>query len=45
LAAVHVQGQLFWILQERGYEDETYVVVDIRPAGVRHVIDVNGGGC
>jgi hypothetical protein len=45
LAAVHVQDRLFWVLQERGYEDETYVIVDIRRADVRHVIDANGGGC
>lgn len=45
LAAVHVQGQLFWVLQERGYEDETFVIAEIRPADVRHVIDANGGGC
>jgi hypothetical protein len=45
LVALHVSGRLFWVLQERGYEDETYVIADIRPAGVRHVIDANAGGC
>ena len=32
LAALHVSGQLFWVLQEHGYEDETYVIAEIGPS-------------
>jgi hypothetical protein len=45
LAALRVSGQLFWVLQEHGYEDETYVIAEIGPSEVRYPIDVNGGGC
>lgn len=45
LAAVHVSNQLFWVLQEHGYEDETYLIAEIRPTEVRYPIEVNGGGC
>jgi hypothetical protein len=45
LAAFRISGQLFWILQEHGYEDETYLIVEIRASEVRYPIDVNGGGC
>jgi hypothetical protein len=45
LAAIRVSDQLFWILQEHGYEDETYLIAEIGPTDVRYPIKVNGGGC
>jgi hypothetical protein len=45
LAALRLSGDLFWVLQEHGYEDETYIVADVRPGGVRYVLVANGGGC
>jgi hypothetical protein len=45
LAAFRVSGQSFWVLQEHGYEDETYLIADIREAEVRYPIEINGGGC
>jgi hypothetical protein len=45
LAAIHLSDQLFWILQEHGYEDESYVVAEIAPAGIRYHLSVSGGGC
>jgi hypothetical protein len=45
LAALRVLRQLFWVLQEHGYEDETYHIAEIRPTEVRYLINVNGGGC
>jgi hypothetical protein len=45
LAALRVSKRLFWVLQEHGYEDETYVLAEIGPSEVRYRIEVNGGGC
>ncbi len=45
LAALRVLDQLFWVLQEHGYEDETYLVAEVGPTEVRYPIQVNGGGC
>ena len=45
LAAVHVSDQVFWVMQERGYESESYRIAGIEPAEVRYPITVNGGGC
>lgn len=45
LAALRVSGQLFWVLQEHGYEDETYLIAEIRALELRYPIEVNGGGC
>ncbi len=45
LAAVRVAGRLFWVMEEDGYEDERYVIAEIRPTGVQYAIKVNGGGC
>jgi hypothetical protein len=45
LAAVHVSNHLFWVVQEHGYEDETYLIADIRPTDVPYPIEVNGGAC
>jgi len=45
LAAVHVSNHLFWVLQEHGYEDETYLIAEIGPTAIRYPINVSGGGC
>ena len=45
LAAVRVASGVVWVLQEHGYEDETYLIAEIGPTGVRYPIEVNGGGC
>ena len=45
LAAIHLSDLLFWILQEHGYEDETYVVAEIARSTIRYRLTVNGGGC
>jgi hypothetical protein len=45
LAAFRVSGQVFWVVQEHGYEDETYVIAEIRQTVVRYPIEFNGGGC
>jgi hypothetical protein len=45
MAVLHVSSQLFWALQEHGYEDETYLIADIGPTDIRYPIEVDGGGC
>jgi len=45
LAAFRVSDRLFWVLQEHGYEDETFVIAEVGPSDVRYRIEVNGGGC
>lgn len=45
LAAVHVAKQVFWVLQEHGYVDETYLIAEIGSTGVRNRLEVKGGGC
>lgn len=45
LAAFRISGRLLWVLQEHGYEDETYLIAEIRETGIRYPIEVNGGGC
>ena len=45
LAALRVLGQLYWVLQEHGYEDESYLIAKILPTEVQYPINVNGGGC
>jgi hypothetical protein len=45
LAVFRVSDQLFWVLQEHGYEDETYLIVEIDESKVRFQIDVSAGGC
>lgn len=45
LAALRVANRSFWILQEHGYEDETYHVVEVGSSEVREAIKVDGGGC
>jgi hypothetical protein len=45
LAALHVSNHLFWVLQDHGYGDETYLIAEIGPTDLRYPINVNGGGC
>jgi hypothetical protein len=45
LGAIHVSSRLFWVLEESGYEDQTYVIAEIGPAQVRVPIVVYAGGC
>jgi hypothetical protein len=45
LAAVRVAGRSYWVLQEHGYEDETFVVVEITADGVHRMREAGGGGC
>jgi len=45
LAALHVGGRTFWILEEHGYEDIEYMVIEITGAVVRRSLAVNGGSC
>ena len=45
LAAFRVSNQLYWVIQEHGYEDESYLIAELRQSGIRYPIDVNGGGC
>lgn len=45
LGAFRVATQLFWVLQEHGYEDETYRVAEIGPSGIGYPITFLGGGC
>ena len=45
LAAIHLGDRLFWILQEHGWEDESYIVAEIAARGIYYRVSVNGGGC
>ena len=45
LASLRFPGRVFWILQEHGYEDETYLIAEIGQSDVLYPINVNGGGC
>jgi hypothetical protein len=45
LGAIHVAGQVFWVVQEHGYEDEAYLIAEIGQSQIRHPIGVGGGGC
>ena len=43
--AFRVSNQLYWVIQEHGYEDESYLIAELRQSGIRYPIEVNGGGC
>jgi len=45
LAALKMSGRSWWVLLEHGYEDEMYLMVDIRQQDVRYPVAVSGGGC
>jgi len=45
LGALHVSHRLFWVLEEHGYEDQTYVIAEIEPTRVRVPLVVFAGGC
>jgi hypothetical protein len=45
LGALRVGRRSFWVVQEHGWEDETYVILEVGPAEVRRAFAVAGGGC
>jgi hypothetical protein len=45
LGALRVGSRSFWILQDHGYEDEAYQIVEIGPTGAQIVFEADGGGC
>ena len=45
LGTIRIGNQPFWVLQEHGYEDETYLIVEVGPSEIRYPLTVNGGGC
>ena len=45
LGAVRAGGRSFWVMQEHGWEDESFVLLDVGPSHVQQVMKVEGGGC
>jgi hypothetical protein len=45
LGALQVGKRSFWVVQEHGWEDETYTILEVGPAEVRRAFEVDGGGC
>ena len=45
LAVLRLAGRVFWVLEESGYEDTEYLLVEITASGIRRRLAVNGGAC
>ena len=45
LGVMHVAGKLFWLAQFAGWNDERYVVVELKPKTVAAVVSTWGGSC
>ena len=45
LGALRLGTHSFWVVQEHGWEDETYVILEVGPADVKRAFAVAGGGC
>lgn len=45
MASLEVSGRLFWVLQQHGWEDEHYIVVEIGRSAIESEIDFRAGGC
>lgn len=45
LGALRLGTRSFWVVQEHGWEDETYVILEVGPAEVKRAFAVAGGGC
>jgi hypothetical protein len=45
LAVVSLSGQLFWVLEDHGYEDQRFRIAQILETAVTDVIEMYGGGC
>jgi hypothetical protein len=45
MASLQVSGRLFWVLQQHGWEDEHYIVVEIGQSAIQSEIDFRAGGC
>jgi hypothetical protein len=45
LGAMRVRGSLYWLAQYSGWDDERYVVVEIKDRSVKLVVNAWGGSC
>ncbi len=45
LGAVRAGTRSYWVMQEHGWEDETFVLLEVGPSHVKEVMRVEGGGC
>jgi hypothetical protein len=45
LGILQVAERSFWVLQDHGYEDERYQLIEVGDGGVHTVLEVEGGGC
>ena len=45
LVFVTADARTFVVVREHGYEDESFVVSELRDNGLHRVLDVPGGGC
>ena len=45
LGAMRLDGRLFWLAQFSGWDQERFVVIEVKPKAVKAVLGVWGGGC
>jgi hypothetical protein len=45
LATLEMDGRNFWVVQEHGYEDETYEIIELSSRGAERLLTFEGGGC
>lgn len=42
---IAIKDRTFLIAEEHGYEDESYIIFEIRGSTIRRVLEASGGGC
>jgi hypothetical protein len=45
LGALRAGARSFWVMQEHGWEDEAFLLLEVGPSNVGQVMRVEGGGC
>ncbi|MBN1290893.1 MAG: hypothetical protein JXB48_03560 [Candidatus Latescibacteria bacterium] len=45
LGILMLDGRSYWIIRNRGYESEEWLILDVSPSGITPILNVYGGGC
>jgi len=45
LGILTLNKKVYWIVRDRGYEGEVFMILDVTPSGIKTILSVYGGGC
>ena len=45
LGILTLNKKMYWIVRDRGYEGEVFMILEVAPSGIKTILSLYGGGC